>query len=204
MKTQTIDARKTLRQEIRQKRKSLNPHAQRQATERVSNKILNSKLFHRCQHLACFLAADGEIDLTLIIDQAIKENKCCYLPMIRKDDIDALLFYRYLPGDELVQTKLGVYEPGDQREAIAAEDLDVVLTPLVAFDQQANRMGMGKGYYDRTFAFKNSPHTKADKPFLLGIAHECQRVESLETAWWDVPLDAIVTPENLYGAKELL
>ena len=66
-------------------------------------------------------------------------------------------------------------------------------------DDKGNRLGMGKGYYDRTFAFVNDK--SATGPELIGLAHECQRVENLEAADWDVPLGGIITGQQFYQVR---
>ena len=68
-----------------------------------------------------------------------------------------------------------------------------MLTPLVAFDDQGNRMGMGKGFYDRTFEFVR----QTKKPILIGMAHSCQQVDYLEPTEWDIPLNGLATEEQL-------
>ena len=70
-------------------------------------------------------------------------------------------------------------------------ELDVILMPLVGFDNDGNRLGMGGGYYDRTLAYTRHA---IKKPVLIGVAHDLQRVDRLPYASWDIPLNAIVTP----------
>ncbi len=84
--------------------------------------------------------------------------------------------------------------PANRRAAWA---LDLVLLPLVAFDALGNRMGMGGGYYDRTFSFK-SLRKGMTGPNLIGLAHEIQRVEKLPIESWDIPLTSIVTDSKSY------
>jgi 5-formyltetrahydrofolate cyclo-ligase len=80
---------------------------------------------------------------------------------------------------------------------IAARDLDLVIVPLLGFDNACHRIGMGGGYYDRSFAFaRRLRHISA--PFMLGFAHEAQRVDQLPQRPWDVPMDAVVTQRKLY------
>ncbi|BBN82699.1 hypothetical protein PA25_26840 [Pseudoalteromonas sp. A25] len=75
-------------------------------------------------------------------------------------------------------------------------ELDYLLMPLVAFDHLGNRLGMGGGYYDKTLARYYKEHMK--KPELIGLAHDCQKVEQLPTEAWDVPLQQIITPSKFY------
>ncbi len=93
--------------------------------------------------------------------------------------------------------RYGIFEPELNCSHICpVAELDFILTPLVAFDSQGNRLGMGGGYYDRTLA--QIPDNAVKKPVLIGIAHQCQEVDALPIASWDVPLDYIVTPERIY------
>src|SRR5690606_26182857 len=85
----------------------------------------------------------------------------------------------------------GILEPSLGRR-IDARQLDLVLTPLVAFDDHGVRVGVGRGYYDRCFRFL---HTREQwrRPKLLGVAYELQRVPPLPPQHWDVPLYGAVT-----------
>ena len=74
---------------------------------------------------------------------------------------------------------------------IEARELDFVITPLVAFDEKCNRLGVGGGYYDRSFAFLNDAASRTVR--MVGIAYELQCVAELPNADWDVRLDAVVT-----------
>jgi 5-formyltetrahydrofolate cyclo-ligase len=89
-------------------------------------------------------------------------------------------------------------EPGDAGDTIDARWLDLVLMPLVGFDADGNRLGMGAGFYDRKFAFLR--HRRAwRRPLLLGIAFDAQRVERFDAALHDVPLWGVVTERAVYG-----
>jgi 5-formyltetrahydrofolate cyclo-ligase len=63
--------------------------------------------------------------------------------------------------------------------------------PLVGFDKAGNRLGMGGGFYDRSFAFKQKRHSC--QPKLIGLAHSIQQVDNLSVQGWDIPVDNIVT-----------
>ena len=99
----------------------------------------------------------------------------------------------------MLRNFFGLLEPEPTAPVIAPQDLSCVFMPLVAFDDKGNRLGMGKGYYDRTFAFVNDKSAKG--PELIGLAHECQRVENLEAADWDVPLGGIITGQQFYQVR---
>lgn len=94
------------------------------------------------------------------------------------------------------QNRYGIAEPKlDQRLICPVRELDIIGTPLVAFDQSGQRLGMGGGYYDRTLA----PWFKTQQGAMpIGLAHDCQQVEQLPTASWDIPLRKIVTPSKVW------
>lgn len=109
-----------------------------------------------------------------------------------------LWFSEYRSGDRLIHNRYGIIEPDiRRRKPVAAWGLDLVLVPLVAFDKTGNRIGMGGGFYDRTFAYLISGNTWY-KPKLIGVAHELQQLNSIQPNPWDVPLDGIVTERCLY------
>lgn len=94
----------------------------------------------------------------------------------------------------LVPNRYGILEPRlNVLDVLPANQLDVICTPLVAFDGSGQRLGMGGGYYDRTLAPWYQSGNGA-KP--VGIAHDCQRVETLPVEAWDVPLPEILTPSR--------
>jgi 5-formyltetrahydrofolate cyclo-ligase len=149
--------------------------------------------------VAFSLARDGEISPHLLLKEAQRRGKYCYLPVMSRHGEDKLTFRRVEPGKKLHSAnRYAIPEPRSGKIG-SANALSLVLLPLVAFDAHGNRLGMGKGYYDRTFAFLHRSTRR--RPLLMGLAHECQRAEQLEVASWDVPLHAIVTDEAWYQAK---
>lgn len=192
--------RSLLRRQVRAKRRDLSPSQQSQAAQGLFAQLSQHPDFLFSNRLAFFIPFDGEIDPRLLINFAHKLGKECYLPVIRKDNSDKILFLKYAPGSKLLQNYYTLNEPAvKQCNTVPAWSLDVVFVPLVAFDADCTRLGMGKGYYDRTFEFLNT--FERSKPKLLGLAHECQRVEKLHLASWDVPLDKVITDRHIYQKK---
>ena len=141
------------------------------------------------------MAADGEIDPILLCAAAQRRGKSCYLPVLNAFGSPRLRFKRWNREEVLRNNRYGIPEPRGGRYCMPRA-LSLVLLPLVGFDASGNRLGMGKGYYDRTFAFRR--HAAARRPVLLGLAHECQSVEKLEAEAWDLPLDGVVTDQHWY------
>lgn len=179
-----------IRQLMCRKRRQIGCGAQQAAAFRLSRQIQASRFYQRSQHIACYWAVNGEIDLRFLIKKAWKQGKSCYLPVIRGEHMS---FKRYLPGMRLQKNRFGIPEPV-AGQAIATHSLDLVLTPLAAFDKHGHRIGMGGGYYDRTF----SPQAIAANAYyqsavLVGVAHRCQQVSVIVPEPWDVPMASVVT-----------
>lgn len=187
----------SLRQQKRQQRRNLGTIEQnRHATEAARN-LVRLPAYRRSKHIACYLANDGEINPDNIIEHGWRQLKTIYLPVLAPFQ-NRLYFAPYTRQSRLISNRFGIIEP-DAHPSLwrQAWQLDLLLLPLVAFDENGNRIGMGGGFYDRSLAYLN--HTKKwKKPRLIGLAHELQKCESLDRQHWDIPLDMIVTEESVY------
>lgn len=201
--TDTLQQNRTqLRREMRQKRRALSAAEQKQAAHALQRQLIKMPQFLRAKRIAVYLPNDGEIDPSFLIEQVRKMGKTCYLPVLQPLVINRLWFVRYDHKSPMTHNRFGIPEPkikgfaDNKRNRCAASDLDLVLLPLVAFDEQGGRMGMGGGFYDRTFAFTRQK--PSGKPALIGLAHECQKVDVLPIASWDIPLQGVVTDKMVY------
>jgi len=189
--------RTTLRRQLRTARRALTPQQQHQASQRLLRQLAQHPLFRRSRHIAFYLANDGEIDPSALLRHAQRLGKHCYLPVISGWPANRMHFQRLLPNQRWVTNRFGIREPLLNRGLQAKPwRLQLVLMPLVGFDSSGNRLGMGGGFYDRTFAFRRRRQGWTG-PRLLGLAHECQRVEQLPIAAWDIPLDGIVSDQQI-------
>ena len=190
---QLQQSKSQLRKDLRRKRRALSPK-QQQTASAMLDRVLNGNFsFIKAKHIAVYLANDGEINPKEVLKRAVAAGKHCYLPVLTPEG--KLWFRRYRPGDRLKANHFGIPEPqqGNWRPAKA---LDLVLMPLVGFDRDGGRLGMGGGFYDKTFEWiKTQP--KLSAPKLIGLAHQCQEVDHLELASWDIPLSAVATDIEL-------
>jgi 5-formyltetrahydrofolate cyclo-ligase len=188
-----------VRKDARRKRRALSTAQQKIAARQLFRQLVTSSLFRFSKRIAFTMAADGEIDPSLLLAEAQRRGKECYLPVISPIGAPRLRFKRWRKGEALRKNFYDIAEPRSGRYC-PPNTLSLVLLPLVAFDASCNRLGMGKGYYDRTFAFKG--RSSRQRPVLVGLAHECQRVEKLEVEAWDLPLDGIVTDQRWYKNRD--
>ncbi|MFW5824146.1 MAG: 5-formyltetrahydrofolate cyclo-ligase [Marinobacter sp.] len=189
--------RRALRRHLRHLRRSLNPHQQQQAATRLANTLRRHPQVMRARAIGLYLPNDGEIDPGIFMAQTLRRNVRFYLPVLHPIHSGQLAFCRYNEDTPMAPNRFGIPEPVfHSRRIRSAWSLDVVLMPLVGFDEEGGRLGMGGGFYDRSFAFTRiRPRLR---PTLIGLAHELQRVERLPVEPWDIPLDAVVTDERIY------
>ncbi|MCQ2045895.1 5-formyltetrahydrofolate cyclo-ligase [Stutzerimonas stutzeri] len=192
-------SRPALRRKLRHARRQLTPAQQRLAARRLYRQLAQHPRFRRARHIALYLPNDGEIDPRLLLQAAQRRGKATYLPVLNPWPRTRMVFQRIEPSEQLHRNRFGILEPviraARQRRVWA---LDLLLMPLVGFDGKGGRLGMGGGFYDRSLAYR-AMRKKSHKPTLLGLAHECQRVDRLPLESWDVALQATVTDQGWYA-----
>ena len=186
----------TIRSNKRRLRNQLSCLEQSSHAIGLANQICRQQAFLNSSKVACYLANDGEIDPEYIIRTAWKLRKHVYLPVLSPFQ-SKLYFAPYKPGMAMQLNRFGIWEPTCKpAHWINAWQLDLMLLPLVAFDESGNRLGMGGGFYDRSLAYRRS-RTRSLRPKLIGLAHELQCEQRLSVNSWDIPLDMIATEERV-------
>lgn len=196
-----FDTRTTIRSKILNKRKTLSTSFQKEAAQALLLRLKSDPNIKNAKHIALYLATNGELDLQPFIHWCWQHNKYIYLPIIHPFSKGSLLFLRYSDSSTMVANQYNIKEPKlDVRDIKPLQQLDIVLTPLVAFDTTGARIGMGGGYYDRTLAnwYKNYDQNKQNSPVVIGVAHDCQQVVKVPDETWDVPLPKIMTPTQTF------
>jgi 5-formyltetrahydrofolate cyclo-ligase len=180
--------RRHLRQRIRAARREMPPAVRASADRAIARHIQKLPEFRSAQRIALFLAFDGEPSMRSVIAAATARGKRVYAPVLT----GGKMHFAELGTDGALATNFfGILEPR-VGGAIDARQLDLVLTPLVAFDDRGVRVGVGRGYYDRCFRFLlNRRHWR--HPKLLGVAYELQRAPHLVRQPWDVLLAGAIT-----------
>lgn len=192
----------SLRRRLRAERRALSPAQRRTASAMLARRLATLAVFQRARRIAAYWPADGEIDPLPALRRAAAAGKACYLPVLCPQRDGHLHFAAWQPWTPLRRNRFGIVEPAvAPRHWLAPRMLDLVLLPLVGFDEAGNRLGMGGGFYDRSFAFLAQRRWR--RPRLVGVAFDLQRVDRLPRRAWDVPLDAVVSERHGYRFRTL-
>ena len=182
--------RRALRREMRRRRRALDEADRDDAARALSRRLAGTGWFANSRTIAVYLPNDGEISLLPLVARAWSMGKRTYLPRLFGPKLWFLPFHARTA---LAGNRFAIPEPVEPaRQRIRPLFLDLVLLPLVAFDRFGNRLGMGGGYYDRTFEAVRRRAVRRG-PKLVGVAYEFQKADALPVTDRDVPLDAVVT-----------
>ncbi len=197
MRSANLEDRTEIRRQIREQRRGVSDEIRARSSAEICQSFFQLESFRNSKRIAGFLAFDGEADPLELMKKAVEQGQQVFVPIIVARS-QPLLFAPWHPGIEMKPNRFGIAEPAVPRsEWLNASDLDFVITPLVAFDESCNRIGVGGGYYDRTFSYLSESRSAADIT-LVGFAFELQKVAAIESQPWDVPLAEVITESARY------
>ena len=179
----------TLRKQIQTARDSLSETEIDYLSGIISEKIINLKEFQDASSILSYASFRSEVKTQKIIEYALKNGKTVGVPKVNGDWMD---FYLIRSVSELEPGYFGVPEPSACADRIIDPEGSFVLVPGLVFDENMNRIGYGKGYYDRYFRENQM------KNFIkCGMAFDIQFVEKIETDPHDIALDMVVTESHI-------
>ena len=193
------DERKSLRSELRERRRRLGAGERLSAAAAVVHSLEQLPEFMTDPRVAGYWAIDGELPLHNVVTALRARGQDFYLPCLAGPRM--LRFAPWRPGIHLEPNRYGIPEPaGADVATVEGARLDVVLVPLLGFDRRGSRLGYGGGYYDATFA---ALRERADvaSPVLVGIAYAAQELDRIIPAEWDVRLDYVATERELIDCR---
>lgn len=178
-----------LRQSILTIRRHLSALDIEDAGYKIANTLVkHPKLQHECI-IGSYVSTSGELSSRHINKGLLKRGHTLALPRIDIEHKGLMDFYRFDMDDELVENRFHILEPEDNEEKyLNFDSLEVLIVPLVAFDNHGNRLGMGGGYYDRALKKLSA------ECLTIGVAYDFQCIEQVPVEHWDMPLDEIITP----------
>jgi 5-formyltetrahydrofolate cyclo-ligase len=189
-----MDTAKT-RKLLRSQRRELSATQQLIMADKIAANLCSQSFFLRAKRVGIYLANEGEVNPSIIYDICQKSGKQLFLPVIHPFKQNRLHFAKIKPDSRVTNNRFGILEPCIKSTTLSPPwSLDLILMPLVGFDRRGNRLGMGGGFYDRTFAFtakKTSP-----SPKLIGLAYSFQELQEIKPQPWDIPVSGIVTEKE--------
>lgn len=184
--------KQALRTRLRHARRNIAAKERRNAEQEIVRRLCQSSYFRQAQKIALYSAFDGEVSTHLILETALIQHKACYAPIVANN---SLTFVKIDLNTPLRANRFGIFEPYyPLMKQIPPMQLDIVVVPMVGFDRHCHRLGMGGGFYDKTFAFKR----RRLKPKMIGLAYDFQRVSRIPTSGSDLLLDEIITEKRRY------
>lgn len=184
----------TLRQQFKLVRHGISEDVRKSSAILVAKHFVASDVFKRSTHIACYFSTKDELNTDVVFTSLWRADKSCYLPVLH-EKAHSMGFAHYTRSTVLCQNRYRIFEPKEP-DYVKNELLDIVLVPLIAFDKKGCRLGLGGGYYDKSFHFLLSVKRPA-KPLLIGLCFSQQEAESIPRDPWDVPLDAVITEQGV-------
>lgn len=181
-----------IRRRILKLRDSLSPEERREKSERIKEKLFVISEFETAKTVLLYATKKSEVETKEIIENALSLGKEVRLPLIKGKD---LLFSQILQFKELSPSTFGVLEPKKRYRRLPLEKIDLVIVPGIAFDTKGNRIGFGKGFYDRFL--KKVP----ERILKIGLAFELQVVEAIPKALSDISVDKIITEKRIINCR---
>ncbi|MDB4307686.1 5-formyltetrahydrofolate cyclo-ligase [Gammaproteobacteria bacterium] len=179
-----------LRQKLKAQRHALSAQYVAAASNNIAEKFWHSPIIKHAESIAIYQATAGEVDCHPLVKIAWARNLRVFAPILAGKQ---LKFAPLNSDSELTKNRFEILEPVYTNDTlIEPMNLDIVIVPLLAFDTSLNRLGMGAGYYDRTFAFSKQ-QSGQPQPLLVGIGYSFQQVAALEAQPWDVPMHVVIT-----------
>jgi 5-formyltetrahydrofolate cyclo-ligase len=174
-----------IRKSIKEQKKLLTDDDKATAAELAFAKLEQTPQFVNANNILMYHSLPDEISTHAFIDKWC-ECKHIFLPRVNGDDLDILAYNK----DAMHQGSFNIEEP-DGDALCKLSDIDLIIVPGVAFDAKCNRVGRGKGYYDRLLTESSAPK--------IGMAYDLQIVEQIDIEPHDIPVDMVITDKHSFS-----
>lgn len=184
-----MDQRTALRRQLREQRQELAPGQRHTHSLAALHALTRLRPVATATCLGVYLPMASEVDTWPLIDWALMRGVQVVVPVVRRRQ----MHFHHL-GDPLVRTPLGTHQPATTPRVFRGQ-IDVLVMPLLGFDNAGNRLGMGGGFYDRYLAAAS--RRRLPRPRRIGLAFECQHLDAVPAEPWDVRLHAVATEQGV-------
>lgn len=172
-----------LRKEIKNKRLNLTKNEVEKYSKLIENNLFSLSFLSKKTNFFIYNSIKNEVDTTPIIARLKALNKVISYPVIIGENMLSVVPQT----SEFERKNFGVLEP---KNYVETNEVEVAIIPLLLCDKNKNRVGYGKGFYDRYLQGKNI--------IKIGLCYDFQVINSLNPNPWDVPLDYIITPTKIF------
>jgi 5-formyltetrahydrofolate cyclo-ligase len=181
------------RKDVRARRASMAEDERLARNQAINEAVMRLVHNEEPATVAAYFSFDGEPDLAPALREMAADGVRLAMPVVRDAPGKAIIvFHAWHPDGSTQNNCYGIREP-EGTPLVQMTGIDMVLVPLVAWDREGRRLGMGASYYDRMF----QPFAALDAPRRIGVAYDCQEVEKIPGDPWDVPLHGLVSESGL-------
>ncbi|HTY21468.1 MAG TPA: 5-formyltetrahydrofolate cyclo-ligase [Geobacteraceae bacterium] len=184
--------KRSLRQSMLARRKGLTLAEARSASLQVQNTFISTGEFARARVVAIYAPIHNEVDTSEVMYATLASSKVLLLPAV---DHDGMVLRRVSGPDDLRKGAFGIPEPTPGCPLHPPEEADLIVVPGIAFDTGGNRIGYGKGYYDRAL------HQLEGRGRLVGFCYDFQLVERIAGEPHDVLMDMIISERRVIRTR---
>lgn len=183
------------KQELRQKIKielSQNKHNFEKWSKSICQNIINSEFYQKAQIVYAYMALPDEVDLSVLIDDALCKNKTVFVPKVVPNS-NKMIFFDYSKC-QFENGSFGILEPKTEdikEEKIAGDHTAIFLVPGRVFGEDGERIGRGKGFYD--IYLSNFLKTQKKSVLVAGVCFPIQIGKQVPTTEHDIKMDQIFT-----------
>ena len=179
------------------RRKSLGPDERSEKSRQIATLFFQNFDLSQITYLHCFLPIEkfGEINTKLIIEKIWRDFQHIQILVPRVNfEIQEIENLKFTPETELVESRFKIHEPA-HNEMVGAAEIDLVLVPLLCFDERGYRVGYGKGFYDKLLSRCRSDLLKIGLSFFPPV----EKIPDVHE--FDVKIDFCITPEKVVNCK---
>lgn len=185
------EEKEKIRHQVREQLKNQSPQIRELKSEAILKRLALDPDFQKSKTVMFYVSADREVDTAALLKDSLQSGRTVLVPFVDHPNTRIIPVRIHDWAKELIPGSYGILEPRpDLAKPFDADKIDFVLVPGLAFDRSGNRIGRGKGYYDR-FLSTLSPRAKR-----YGLAFDFQLFESIPSASNDVSMDRVITNEK--------
>lgn len=174
--------KKYIRDEIRKIKSVLSDFEKNKASEIIFSRLVKSKEWNKAQNILLYYSLPDELHTNIFFEKI--KDKNLFLPKVEGNDLIILPYKK----NELTKGAFSILEPQGY-SGINPDILELIIVPGVAFDKELNRLGRGKGYYDKLLSLC--------KALKIGICYDFQLIDKIPTETHDIKMDIIITPTKI-------